>query len=100
MKDNWYLILELEFDPAEKNPEVINKRIKEKVAYWNKRKTMPVDDARECERLAKKHKEIEADMGDETIRIRMASEAVAEVSDKVDPKIKQIGKDGFIVSVK
>jgi len=96
MKDNWYLILELDFDPAEKNPEVINKRIKEKVAYWNKRKTMPVDDARECERLAKKHKEIVADMSNEAKRSQMATEAVTEISGKVDPRIKQIGKDGFI----
>ena len=96
MADNWYLILELEFDPAEKNAEVINKRIKEKVAYWNKRKTMPVDNARECERLASKFTEIVADMGNETIRSRMAAEAVTEISGKVDPKIKQIGKDGVI----
>ena len=36
MSENWYLVLELEFDP---NPvedlEVINKRIDEKAKFWS-----------------------------------------------------------------
>ena len=34
--ENWYIVLELEFDPPVEDEDVIQKRINEKKDFWNR----------------------------------------------------------------
>lgn len=98
MADNWYLVLELEFDPPEENEAVIEQRIDEKGRFWsthfNDFKNGPT-----YRTLHQNLKQIKKDMiGPENRRKEMAAEAVAQVYGPLDKLLKTIGRKGNITA--
>ncbi|MDR2094813.1 MAG: zinc ribbon domain-containing protein [Treponema sp.] len=93
MADNWYLILELEFDPRPvEDDAVIIKRIEEKAQFWssnfNHFKYGP-----EYRRYHQLLPEIRKDMANSEKRRQLIHEACAGVYGPVDQKLKILGRN-------
>jgi len=99
MADNWYVILELEFDPPDEDEQKIADKIDEKAKFWSTR----FNDFKMGAQYRAWHQnipQIKKDMiGISNIRKQMASDACAIVFDPVDKLLKTIGRKGFISDV-
>ena len=100
MTENWYIVLELEFDPPVEDEKLIAERIEEKKKYWL-RHFSDYKDGAKFRSLYDRTAEIEKDMiGPANIRKELAAKARADVYGDVDEMIKMIGKaKGFITEI-
>lgn len=91
IKNNWYLILELEYAPNPVTDEaVIDAKIEEKKRYWSGH----FNDMRhgaEYRTYVQMLPQIKSDMHDPQIRQRMIADACAQFYQKIDPILKQLG---------
>lgn len=87
--DNWYLALELPFDPVpERDLAVIDARIAEKVRFWSQNATDSANGSKYT-LWREKAQQMKADLRDAAIRQRMADEAVELVYGKLDANLRQ-----------
>lgn len=93
IKDNWYLVLELEFDPDPVMDEaVIAQKIEEKSKLWS-RKANDLTHGAQYRRYTQMLPQIKAEMlGPENKRAELAADACRKVYGPVDSRLKQIGK--------
>lgn len=93
MTENWYVILELEFDPKPVVDEsIIEQKIEEKRKFWSS-KANDFNHGAEYRRYSQKLPEIKKDMiGDANIRDELIKDACEKVYGPVDKRLKQIGK--------
>lgn len=96
MADNWYVVLELEFDPPVEDEQKIAERIDEKAKYWsanfNHFKHGP-----QYRTWHQNIAQIKKDMiGPANIRKQLAADACAIVYGPVDKLLKTIGRKGSI----
>jgi len=98
MKENWYIILELEFDP---NPVedhgIIEQRIAEKAKFWTSR----FNDFKKGAEYRKYHQmlpDIRKTMSDPEERKRLIKEACEITYAPIDKLLKMVGRKGEITS--
>ena len=96
MTENWYLILELEFDPPVTDEAVIAGKIDEKAKFWaanfNNFKLGP-----QYRAWHQNIPQMKKDMiGPDNIRAELATDACTKVYGPVDKLLKTIGKKGYI----
>ena len=96
MAENWYLVLELEFDPPVEDEARIAARIEEKAKYWagqfNHFKYGP-----QYRAYHQALPQIKKDMiGPDNIRKQLAEEACKQTYGAVDERLKTIGRKGSI----
>lgn len=96
--DNWYVILELEFDPPVEDEQDISKRIEEKSKFWS----MNFNDFKMGAQYRAWHQNIprikKEMLGPANIRKQLASEACVIVYGPVDKLLKTIGRKGNITT--
>lgn len=96
MADNWYIVLELEFDPAVEDEKIISDRIDEKSKYWSTH----FNDFKMGAQYRSWHQnipKIKKDMlGPDNIRKQLAADACTQVYSPVDKLLKTIGRKGNI----
>lgn len=96
MADNWYVILELDFDPPIEDEKRIAQKIEEKSKFWSTN----FNDFKTGAQYRTWHQnipQIKKDMiGSQNIRQRLAKEACAIVYNPVDKYLKTIGRKGNI----
>lgn len=96
MADNWYIVLELEFDPPVEDEKVIADRIEEKRKFWATQFNHFKLGAK-YRSLVDEVGKIKKDMiGPENIRKELAAEACTLVYGPVDKFLKTIGRKGHI----
>ncbi|MBQ8134373.1 MAG: hypothetical protein IJ192_08225 [Clostridia bacterium] len=96
--ENWYLVLELEFDPPVEDESVILKRIDEKRDYWN-RNANHFRKGAQYQTWARAIPQITHDMtGSENRRSEIAKEACTLVYGEIDGLLKKISRKGYISS--
>ncbi len=94
--ENWYIVLELEFDPPVENEDDIQKRINEKKDFWSSKASNPLKGAqygvwmKEIPRIKKEM------IGSENIRKQLAKEAEQLTYGQIDDDIKTSGMKGNI----
>ena len=96
MAENWYLVLELEFDPNPVHDQVkINERIEEKAKFWarNFNHFQKGDEYRKFHQMLPVIKEA---MNDRRQRERMIEEACKVVYEPIDKLLKTIGRKGSV----
>lgn len=93
IENNWYVILELEFDPKPvKDESIIEQRIEEKRKFWSS-KANDFNHGAEYRRYSQKLPDIKRDMlGEANIREELIKDACEKVYGPVDKRLKQIGK--------
>lgn len=93
MTENWYVILELEFDPDPVRDEsVITQKIEEKRKFWSA-KANDFNHGPEYRKYTQMLPDIKRDMlGDTNIREELIKDACEKVYGPVDKRLKQIGK--------
>lgn len=96
MTENWYMILELEFDPPVQDEAIIAAKIDEKAKFWaanfNNFKLGP-----QYRAWHQNIPQIKKDMiGPDNIRAELAKDACDKVYGPVDKLLKTIGKKGYI----
>lgn len=98
MADNWYVVLELEFDPPVEDENKIAERIEERSKFWSAH----FNDFKLGAQYRSWHQnisQIKKDMlGPNNIRNQLATEACAIVYGPVDKLLKTIGRKGNITS--
>lgn len=98
MADNWYTVLELEFDPPVEDEGVIAARIDEKTKFWSTH----FNDFRMGAQYRTWHQnipQIRKDMlGSANIRKQLAQDACAQLYSRVDKLLKTIGRKGHITT--
>ncbi len=98
MADNWYVILELEFDPPVENERIIAERIDEKAKFWSTH----FNDFKMGAQYRTWHQnipQIKKDMlGEANIRKQISTEASTIVYGPVDKFLKIIGRKGSITA--
>lgn len=98
MADNWYVILELEFDPPVEDEQKISDRIDEKAKFWSTH----FNDFKMGAQYRAWHQnipQIKKDMiGAANIRKQLAADACTIVYDPVDKLLKTIGRKGNITA--
>ena len=98
MADNWYVVLELEFDPPVEDENKIAERIEERSKFWSTH----FNDFKLGAQYRSWHQnisQIKKDMlGPNNIRNQLATEACAIVYGPVDKLLKTIGRKGNITS--
>lgn len=96
MADNWYVILELEFDPPIEDEQKIAERINEKAKFWSSK----VNDFQKgpiYKNWLENVSRIKKDMiGSSNIRTQLAEEARVIVYGPVDKLLKVIGRKGNV----
>jgi hypothetical protein len=96
MAENWYIILELEFDPSPiQEQAVIEQRIDEKAKFWSS-KFNDFNRGAEYRRYHQLVPEIRKAMSDPAERQRLAKEACEITYGPLDDLIKKIGRRGEI----
>ncbi len=98
MTENWYMILELEFDPPVHDEAAIAAKIDEKAKFWaanfNNFKLGP-----QYRAWHQNIPQIKKDMiGPDNIRGELAADACTKVYGPVDKLLKTIGKKGYITA--
>lgn len=96
MADNWYVILELEFDPPVEDEQKIADKIDEKAKFWssnsNHFKFGP-----QYTTWLQKVSQIKKDMmGETNIRKQLAADACTQVYGPIDKLLKTMGRKGYI----
>lgn len=98
MKDNWYIILELEFDPPVEDEQVIADKIDERAKFWSTH----FNDFKMGAQYRTWHQkipQIKKDMlGETNIRKQLAADACMIVYGAVDRHLRTIGRKGDITS--
>jgi len=98
MADNWYVILDLPFDPPEEDEGVIAAKIDEKSKFWSTH----FNDFKMGPQYRAWHQnipQIKKDMiGPANIRSKLAAEACVAVYEPVDRLLKTIGRKGNITA--
>lgn len=98
MADNWYIVLELEFDPPVEDEKTIADRIEEKSKFWSTH----FNDFKMGAQYRSWHQnipKIKKDMiGPDNIRKQLAADACTKVYGPVDKLLKTIGRKGNITS--
>lgn len=98
MADNWYIVLELEFDPPFEDEKTIANRIEEKSKFWSTH----FNDFKMGAQYRSWHQnipKIKKDMiGPDNIRKQLAADACTQVYGPVDKLLKTIGRKGNITS--
>ena len=98
MADNWYVILELEFDPPVEDEPKITDRIDEKAKFWSTH----FNDFKMGAQYRAWHQniaQIKKDMiGPANIRKQLSADACTIVYGPVDKLVKTIGRKGHITS--
>lgn len=96
MADNWYVILELEFDPPVEDEQIISEKIDERSKFWSTH----FNDFKMGAQYRSWHQnipKIRKDMlGSANIRKQLAIEACTIVYGPVDKLLKTIGRKGNI----
>ena len=96
MADNWYVILELGFDPPVEDEQKIADKIDERAKFWSTR----FNDFKMGAQYRAWHQnipQIKKDMiGAANIRKQLAANAYAEVYGPIDKLLKTIGRKGYI----
>jgi len=96
MADNWYVILELEFDPPVEDEQKITEKIEERSKFWSTN----FSDFKMGAQYRSWHQnipQIKKDMlGPTNIRKQLATEACTIVYSPVDKLLKTIGRKGNI----
>ena len=97
-EENWYLLLDLEFDPNPvKDDEIIKERIKEKKLFWGKQ-AINSTNSNKYSRYIELIPEITKDMtGDENIRDELIKDAIAQCK-PIDELIKTLTKSSPEIS--
>lgn len=91
--DNWYLALELPFDPVpEQDLAVIDARVAEKVRYWSQNANDPANGSKYT-LWREKAQQMKADLRDAAVRQKMADEAIELVYGKLDANLRQTSVD-------
>lgn len=99
MADNWYVILELEFDPPVEDEQKIADRIDEKAKFWSSNSTH-FKLGPQYKAWLQKVPQIKKDMiGSDNIRKQLATDACIQVYGPIDKLLKTIGRKGFISNV-
>ena len=92
--DNWYLALELPFEPTpESNEGVIDTRIAEKVVYWSRRASDPSEGGK-FTRWREQVDQMRTDLRNPEIRHRMAAEALELTFGRLDTSLRQVSDNG------
>ena len=93
MTENWYIVLELEFDPNPVNdPKVIAARIEEKKKFWSSKANDAFHGA-EYKKYLQMLSDIERDMiGDANIRAELIKDACDKTYGPIDKTLKMIKK--------
>jgi ribosomal protein L40E len=95
--DNWYLVLELEFDPNPvEDAAIINKRIEEKAQSWSS-KFNDFQHGPEYRRYHQLLPQIRNDMADPEKRKQMIHEACSSIYGPIDQKLKMLGRNRDIL---
>ena len=98
MADNWYIILELEFDPLVEDEQKISERIDERAKFWSTH----FNDFKMGAQYRAWHQNIpriKKDMiGAANIRKQLAADACNIVYEPIDKFLKIIGKNGSIAA--
>lgn len=96
MADNWYIILELEFDPPVEDEQKIIEKIDERSKFWSTH----FNDFKMGAQYRSWHQNIpqikKAMLGSSNIRKQLAAEACTIVYGPVDKLLKTIGRKGNI----
>ena len=96
MADNWYVVLELEFDPPVEDEQIISDRIEEKKKFWSSN-TTHFKMGPQYKVWLKAIPQIQKDMiGPNNIRKQLALDACSTVYAPIDKILKQIGRKGYI----
>ena len=94
--ENWYIVLELEFDPPVEDEKIISSRITEKKDFWNKNANSFQRGKQYCawrDAIPRMQKEM---LGENNIRKQLAKEACEIVYGEVDEMLSDIGLKGNI----
>lgn len=98
MADNWYVVLELEFDPPVEDESVISAKIDERSKFWSTH----FNDFKMGAQYRSWHQnipKIRKDMiGPANIRKQLSADACIQVYGPVDKLLKTIGRKGNITS--
>lgn len=98
MADNWYTVLELEFDPPVEDEGKISARIEEKAKFWSTH----FNDFKMGAQYRAWHQnisQIKKDMiGGANIRKKLAQDACTQLYSRVDKLLKTIGRKGHITT--
>jgi hypothetical protein len=98
MADNWYVVLELSFDPPVEDEKVIEERIQEKSKFWSSK----FNDYKNGAQYRIWHQNLAAirkDMiGPANIRAKLAAEACDKVYGPIDMRLKTMSRKGYITS--
>lgn len=99
MADNWYVILELEFDPPVEDEQKIADKIDERAKFWSTH----FNDFKMGAQYRAWHQkipQIKKDMiGEANIRKQLAVDACTEVYAPIDKLLKIIGRKGYISEI-
>ena len=99
MKDNWYLVLELDFDPPVEDEKVIEDRIKEKTKFWCINFSH-FKYGTKYRRWYDSIPHIRKDMiGSENKRLEIAQEASKMYYKDVDELLKLVAINGYVTDV-
>lgn len=99
MADNWYVILELEFDPPVEDEQKISDKIDEKAKFWSSNSTH-FKFGPQYKAWLQKVPQIKKDMmGSTNIRKQLAADACIQVYGPIDKLLKTIGRKGYISDV-
>lgn len=99
MADNWYVILELEFDPPVEDEQKIADKIEEKAKFWSSNSTH-FKFGPQYKAWLQKVPQIKKDMmGETNIRKQLAADACTQVYGPIDKLLKTIGRKGYISDV-
>ena len=98
MSDNWYLILELDFDPPVEDEQKISQRIEEKAKFWASH-SQDFKMGAQYRLWHQNVSKIKKDMiGPENIRKQLASDACTTLYEPIDKLLKTIGRKGNITT--
>ena len=84
VNDNWYLVLELEFDPPITDPAVIEQKINDKNKFWSSKAPIDSKNAAAYRRYIDCVPQIKKDMSDKDTRNRLANEALVKRDKEID----------------
>ena len=98
MKDNWYIVLGLEYDPAVNDENIISKKIEEKLKFW----ASHISDFRmggSYKLWLESASQIRKDMlGSDNIRAQLAKEARDTKYGQIDGLLRVIGEEGSVTN--
>lgn len=94
-RDNYYIVLELPFDPPEEDQDVIEERIRKKSRYWSKYAEDP-NLGMMCNKYLNMVPEIRSVMGNPMKRKAEAREAARMTYAKIEKQLRIISKRGYL----